>query len=128
MSNSNWKAVGALLAGVAVAAGAFGAHALHDQLEQADQLGNWETAVRYQVWHALALILFAVMREQRQSGGSAIGWLFLIGTVFFSGSLYALALGIPSTYIWPLTPAGGLLLLVGWLSIAVGALRSSSNG
>ena len=127
MSNANWKAAGAILAGVAVAAGAFGAHALHHQLEQADQLGNWETAVRYQMWHALALILFAFVREQRQGGGSSIGWLFLVGTTLFSGSLYALALGVPSTYVWPLTPAGGLLILIGWVIFAVGSLRSKSS-
>ena len=127
MSNAKWIATGTLLAGIAVAAGAFGAHALHDRLAAADQLGNWETAVRYQMWHALALILFAVVREQRQRGGSAIGWLFLVGTVFFSGSIYALALGTPAAYVWPLTPAGGLLILIGWVLFALAALRTSDD-
>lgn len=110
-----------------MAMGAFGAHSLEDRLVEAGQVGNWETAVRYQVWHALALVLFGVVRRQTGSTSSAPGWLFVIGSLCFSGSLYALALGVPATYIWPVTPAGGLLLLVGWVTFALAALRSSGD-
>jgi len=127
MRNGQWIAIGALSAGIAVAMGAFGAHSLEDRLVEAGHVGTWETAVRYQVWHALALILFAVVRRQTGSNSSAPGWLFLIGSLCFSGSLFALALGIPSAYIWPVTPAGGLLLLIGWVLFAVAALRSSKD-
>jgi len=111
-------AIGALSAGVAVAMGAFGAHSLETQLAEAGQAANWETAVRYQMWHALALVFFGVVRSRNGSTASASGWLFLIGSLCFSGSLYALALGVPAAYIWPVTPAGGLLLLVGWVLFA----------
>lgn len=127
MRDAHWKAIGALSAGVAVAMGAFGAHALKDQLVEAGQLANWETAVRYQVWHALALIAFGLVRHQRGGGSSAPGWLFLLGSLCFSGSLYALALGAPSAYLWPVTPAGGLLLLLGWVGLATGAFRTPAQ-
>ncbi len=124
MSGERWVAVGAVLAGVGVALGAFGAHGLADRLEAADQLENWHTAVRYQVWHGLALILLGVL--SRGERVRAAGWAFLIGTLCFSGSLYALGLGVPSSAIWFVTPLGGLLLLVGWVLFTLRALRRSS--
>lgn len=93
---------------LAVAAGAFGAHALKSRLSP-EMLAVWETAVRYQVYHALALL---VVRSP------ASAWSFVAGTVLFSGSLYALAL----TGIRPLgaiTPIGGLLFLFGWAKIVI---------
>ena len=123
MRDSKWVAVGAIFAGAAVAMGAFGAHSLKEQLSNPNQLANWETAVRYQMWHALALILFGLMSYQKSGGASAIGWLFTVGMLCFSGSLYALALGVPAAYIWPVTPAGGLMLLIGWVLFARTAVR-----
>jgi uncharacterized membrane protein YgdD (TMEM256/DUF423 family) len=119
--------LGALCAGVAVALGAFGAHNLHDRLVEAGQLENWHTAVRYQVWHGLALVLLGTWRRAGYRVGGA-GWAFLVGIPCFSGSLYALALGVPSAWIWPVTPLGGLLLLVGWVTFAAAALRGARDG
>ena len=105
--------LGALLAGIAVAAGAFGAHWLRDRLAP-DMLAVFETAVRYQMYHALALlaVAWAAVRWPESSAVVA-GWLFVAGIVVFSGSLYVLALsGV--RWLGAITPLGGLCFLGGW--------------
>ncbi|ALW85764.1 hypothetical protein AUC43_12090 [Hymenobacter sedentarius] len=113
----------ALLGGLGVAIGAFGAHALHDTLVKAGRLDTFETAVRYQFYHVLALLAIGVLwalRPDMQALGTT-GWLWLGGIVVFSGSLYALCFtGI--TKLGAVAPIGGLLLLAGWLSVIL-ALR-----
>ncbi len=108
----------ALLGGLGVAIGAFGAHALHDSLVKAGRLDTFETAVRYQFYHTLALlaigVLWAARPEMRALGTT--GWLWTGGVLVFSGSLYALCFtGI--TKLGAVAPIGGLLLLAGWLSL-----------
>ena len=117
-----FAALGALSAGLAVAAGAFGAHALKGHLSPED-LAVFETGARYQMNHALALLAVA-WAASRWPGPSvnAAGWLFVAGTVLFSGSLYALALtGI--RWLGAVTPLGGVAFLAGWACLAVGAWR-----
>ncbi len=105
-------------------AGAFGAHALKAALG-ADRTALWQTAVDYQVWHALALLALAALapglgaRPVRLAGA-----LFAIGIVVFSGSLYLLALGAPRP-LGLLTPLGGLALIGGWLALGWASLRRS---
>jgi uncharacterized membrane protein YgdD (TMEM256/DUF423 family) len=116
-----WFALGAIFAGLGVAAGAFGAHALR-RLVPLDQLAVFETAVRYQIVHALALlaVAWACTRWPDRRIGVA-GGLFVAGIVLFSGSLYLLVLtGV--TRLGLLTPFGGLAFLAGWgwLAFAVG--------
>lgn len=113
---------GALLGLLAVAAGAFGAHALENHLD-ARMLEIWETAARYQIYHALALFGAAWLVTQSPSGwASAAGWAFFIGTLIFSGSLYILALsGIK--WLGAITPLGGISLMVGWFSCLMAALK-----
>ena len=114
--------LGAISAGLAVAAGAFAAHALRARLDPA-LLAVFETGARYQMYHALAL-LAAAAAWPRWSGPwlRAAGWLFVAGTVLFCGSLYALALtGVRG--LGALTPLGGLAFLAGWACFAVGAWR-----
>lgn len=124
---SVWIAAGALWAAAGVALGAFGAHALEEALAAGGQTANWETAVRYHVWHALALV--AVGLWIAQGGRSrAAAPLFLAGSACFSGSLYALALGVPAKAIWFVTPLGGLLLILAWVALAVSALRRPRGG
>lgn len=108
---------------VAVAAGAFGAHGLKGRLT-ADMLVIWETAARYQMYHALAMLASAWACQRWPGGAStAAGWLFLAGTVVFSGSLYALSLtGIK--VLGAITPLGGLAFMAGWLLLALGAWRA----
>ena len=117
-------AVFAALAGaLAVALGAFGAHALHGVLDDA-ALQVWRTAVDYQFWHALALLMVATqLREMRYARIAAV--LFCAGIVLFCGSLYALALGAPRL-IGAITPLGGLAFIAGWLAVALGYLRNPS--
>ena len=107
-----------LFGALGVAIGAFGAHALHDTLVRAGRLETFETAVRYQFYHALALlaagVLWAARPELRALGTT--GALWAGGIVVFSGSLYALCFtGI--TKLGAVAPVGGLLLLGGWVSL-----------
>ena len=116
---SFWGAAGALLAALAVLAGAFGAHALKGSLTPV-ALAAFETAVRYQFFHALALLVIAALLERPRHGAVAgAAWAMLLGIVFFSGSLYLLTL-TPMRWPGPFTPLGGLCFLVGWLTLAFG--------
>ena len=115
-------ALGALSALVSVAAGAFGAHALRTRLAP-ELLAAFETGARYQMFHALGL-LAAAWAGERWPGPAAAwaGWLFLAGTVAFSGSLYLLAL-TGTRWLGAVTPLGGVAFLAGWLALAWAALR-----
>ncbi len=115
-----WLLIAAANGLVAVAAGAFGAHALAGMLGAA-ALQTFETGARYQMYHALAIGLAGVAMRERRSARLAAA-LFLIGIVLFSGSLYGLALtGLrPLGY---LTPFGGLAFLAGWAALGYAALR-----
>jgi uncharacterized membrane protein YgdD (TMEM256/DUF423 family) len=116
--------LGALSAGISVAAGAFGAHALKARLSP-DLLAVFETGARYQMYHALGLaaVAWAASRGAGGQGPAAwAGWLFVVGTVLFSGSLYALALtGVRG--LGAVTPFGGVAFLAGWVALALAAAR-----
>ena len=118
-------ALGALSALVAVAAGAFGAHALRNRLVP-DMQGVYEIGARYHMYHALAL-LAAAWAVGRWPGGPAVaaGWLFVAGTIVFSGSLYVLSL-TGARWLGAITPVGGLALLGGWLCLAWAAWKASA--
>lgn len=117
--------IGSLSALLAVAAGAFGAHALRETFGAAPDLQNtFETAVRYHMYHSLGL-LAAAWAASRWPGSLAdyAGWLFLAGIVLFSGSLYGLSLtGV--RWLGAITPLGGLAFMAGWAALALGAWRS----
>ncbi len=109
---------GALIGFLGVLAGAFGAHALKNQLSS-DMLQVFETGARYQMYHALALLACALVAGRRERPLAIwAGRLFLAGTVLFSGSLYAVVL-LDQPQLGLVTPVGGLLLLAGWLVLAV---------
>lgn len=108
---------GALLAASAVALGAFGAHALRSTLG-ATELGWWQTAVQYQMWHALALLAIAALPLRSR----AAAWLIGDGTLIFSGSLYAMAL-TGTRALGAVTPVGGALMILGWLALAAAMLK-----
>lgn len=121
---AGWFVTGAVLCGLGVLLGAFGAHGLRDRLAT-DMLAVYETGVRYHLNHALGLlaVAWATSRWPNVWIGSA-GWLFVAGIVLFSGSLYLLAItGI--RWLGAITPLGGLCFLAGWIALAVGALRAS---
>ena len=118
--------LGALSAGVGVAAGAFGAHALRARVEPR-LLEVFETGARYQMYHALALVAVgAVAARWSAPLLSASGWLFVAGTVLFSGSLYAMTFtGIRA--LGAITPLGGVCFIAGWICLAVVAMRSAPS-
>lgn len=117
-------AIASLLAGTSVAAGAFASHALQEQLS-ARALNIFETAVKYQMYHALALLAVALLlsrNETSQIPFLAAGSAFILGIMIFSGSLYALSLtGIQ--WLGAMTPLGGIAFLVGWGCLTVAAFR-----
>lgn len=114
---------GSISAFIAVAAGAFGAHALRARLAP-DLLAVFETAARYQMYHALALLIIAVAAARWPDFSIRLaGRLFIAGTVLFSGSLYALAL-TGTRSLGAITPVGGVLFLAGWAALGYAALHA----
>ncbi|MGQ4877770.1 DUF423 domain-containing protein [Billgrantia sp. LNSP4103-1] len=117
-----WVAV-AMSGFITVAMGAFGAHGLAELVPPAS-LRAFETGVRYQAWHTLACLVILVWRQQLPLAGQRLVlWCWTLGIVLFSGSLYLLVL-TGWLVLGPVTPIGGLMLLVGWLALAVCALRA----
>ena len=115
--------IGAVLALLAVALGAFGAHGLKTRLTPED-LEIFETAVRYHMYHALALFAVAWTATRWPGGGTTVaGWAFVAGVLIFSGSLYALVF-TGARWLGAVTPIGGVLLIVGWAALALHIFRS----
>ena len=116
----NFLLIGALAGCLGVGLGAFGAHGLRGRLAP-EMLAVFETAVRYQLYHALALVALAALM-MRLNGWLVVvaGWCFVAGIVLFSGSLYALAL-TGNRMLGAITPLGGLAFLVGWAALAAAA-------
>jgi uncharacterized membrane protein YgdD (TMEM256/DUF423 family) len=114
-------ALGALLALLGVAFGAFGAHALREKVA-ADLLATFETGARYQMYHAIGLLATGLLAGRFTSVFfSWTGWLFLAGTVVFSGSLYLLTL-TGARWWGAITPIGGACFLAGWACLFVGVV------
>ena len=114
--------IGSVSAFIAVGLGAFAAHGLKSRLAPA-MLGTFETGVRYHLYHALALLAVGwACSRWPGSAANASGWLFVLGTVLFSGSLYALSLsGV--RWLGAITPFGGVAFLAGWLCLAWAAWK-----
>lgn len=117
-----WLSLASLYGFLAVALGAFGAHALKERLSP-DLLAIWRTAVEYHFYHALALLAVGLLARQLPSSLLTVaGACFALGVLVFSGSLYALALsGV--RVLGAITPLGGLLFLVGWACLFVATLK-----
>lgn len=115
--------VAALYGASGVLLGAFGAHGLRERVA-AEKLASWQTAVHYQLFHSVALLGLALYASAPGARSIAIpGWLFALGMLGFSGSIYLLVL-VGWRWLGPVTPLGGLLLIAGWLSLLAHA-RSS---
>ncbi|MBD2194981.1 MULTISPECIES: DUF423 domain-containing protein [Calothrix] len=114
--------IAALFGGLSVAAGAFGAHALRDKISERS-LEIFDTGARYQMYHAIALLLVGLLLSRTESPPSTLivsGWLFIVGIAIFSGSLYALSLtGIKS--LGAIAPLGGAAFIAGWGALAFAA-------
>ncbi len=117
-------AVGALLAGLGVALGALGAHALASRLSPYE-LAIFETGARYQLIHGVAVVVCALVADRLPQARLA-GWLLALGVLLFSGSLYGLAL-THLRALGPVTPLGGVSFIAGWLVLAVSALRAARS-
>ena len=115
--------IGALFAGLAVAAGACGAHALRDRLEPRD-LEIFETAARYQMYHGLALFAAAWLLDRGIAQAGLAAWGFTLGTLVFAGSLYLLVF-TGARWLGAITPLGGVLMIGGWIALAMAARRLS---
>jgi uncharacterized membrane protein YgdD (TMEM256/DUF423 family) len=128
-----WIAIGAVLGAIGVAFGAFGAHVLPDLLTSFGYAGDdlerrreiFETAIRYQMLHSLALVFLGLALEVRaNSFWRFAGSAFLIGVVIFSGLLKVLTVAGPQwNWLGAVVPFGGILMIAGWVAVAVGALR-----
>jgi uncharacterized membrane protein YgdD (TMEM256/DUF423 family) len=128
-----WIAIGAVLGAIGVALGAFGAHVLPDHLKGLGYAGDdlvrrldiFDTAMRYQLIHALAIVFVGLALEMRAVGTWRFAaWAFLIGVAIFSGLLKVMAFAGPQwNWLGMIIPIGGVSMVVGWVAVAVGALR-----
>jgi uncharacterized membrane protein YgdD (TMEM256/DUF423 family) len=120
--------LGTLLAGLAVALGAFGAHGLK-KLVDAETVSVYQTGVQYQMYHALALIAVGILAQRIDNGWiNYAGFFFIGGIVCFSGSLYLLSSframnKLVPTFIYPITPLGGILFILGWMFLLFALLK-----
>lgn len=116
----------AIFGALSVVFGAFGAHALKALISE-QALANWQTAVNYQFFHSLALLILSNKPESKEL--NRVSWFFVLGILLFSGSLYALSLreitNLPISFLGPITPIGGLLFIIGWVMLLLSGLRKN---
>lgn len=118
---------GALLMVLTVGFGAFGAHALNERLLLLGTLDIWHTAVRFLAWHGLGLILLGIWTPGSKCHRSTrvTGLLLLVGSLLFSGSLFGLALEPSASWLGPVTPIGGISLILGWVGFALSGQKKT---
>ena len=121
----NWISIAALNLAIAVALGAFGAHGLK-AIVNSQQLEWWQTATLYWFIHGLGLLLVGILIRLNYATQTT-AWLLQIGVIIFAGSLYAMTLGAPR-WFGAMTPIGGILMIVGWLWLAVSTFRLNKAG
>jgi len=118
--------IGSLYGGLSVILGAMGAHALKNVLTL-QQLGSFETGVKYQMYHALVLLVIGFVFSFETKLQKAMGWSFMFGTFLFSFSIYLLSLsdlmGVSLRFLGPVTPLGGLVMIAGWLLLLIAVVR-----
>jgi uncharacterized membrane protein YgdD (TMEM256/DUF423 family) len=110
------------LGALTIVLGAFGAHALAEAVS-AETLKSFETGVRYQMYHIIVLLFVNTQTKFLTRTKKILNFLFLLGILFFSGSIYVITLGVPAKSIWFITPFGGLLFIMGWIYMAYNFLR-----
>nr|WP_313975200.1 DUF423 domain-containing protein [uncultured Psychrobacter sp.] len=116
----NWISIAAINMAIAVALGAFGAHGLKSSVS-IQQLEWWQTATLYWFIHGLGLLLIGILIRLNYTTQTT-AWLLQIGALIFAGSLYAMTLGAPR-WLGAITPIGGVLMIAGWLWLAVSTFR-----
>lgn len=128
-----WAIAGFVLLILAIMLGAFGAHALKQIVHDPEKLQSFETGVRYQLFHGLACLAMVYIAHRFQLKNATSFKLILLGIIFFSGSIYLLTLGnILETdsikkIVGPITPIGGVLLILGWTMTLIQVLRSKAH-
>jgi len=110
--------IASLIGALTIVLGAFGAHALQENLS-VNELKSFETAVRYQMYHVIVLLFVNSFSGFILKDKNTISYLFFAGILFFSGSIYAITLGINPKSIWFITPLGGLFFILGWLKMGI---------
>ena len=123
--DKNIAATGSIIMAITIALGAFGAHGLKEILD-ANALNTFEVGVRYQKYHGLAILILGLAPSIPQNIKKRVFWFFIIGILFFSGSIYLLSLNalIPfeTSVVGPITPIGGMLFIIGWILLEYGIL------
>lgn len=126
--NNKILAFAAISGALAVILGALGAHWLESQLTP-EQLTSFNTGVRYQAWHAIAC-LFLAGQAEKIKGAKLVAWFWALGSLFFSLSIYVLSTrtitGLSVSWLGPVTPFGGILLIAGWVTLLILALKNKS--
>ncbi len=112
----------AFLGMLAIILGAFGAHALKEKLDP-DTLKSFETGVRYMMYHVIVLLFVNSYFGFTLKTKNSISYLFFLGIMFFSCSIFAITFGVPAKNIWYITPLGGLFLIIGWLNMFYAFLK-----
>jgi uncharacterized membrane protein YgdD (TMEM256/DUF423 family) len=119
---------GIILIVIAIILGAFGAHALKEKLE-APQLNSFEVGVRYQMYHGLALLALGLSAGQLKFSMKSFNRIIIIGTIAFCLSIYLLAMkdlvGVNLSFLGPITPIGGSILIIGWIILLLKIIRSN---
>lgn len=119
---------GIILIVIAIIFGAFGAHALKEKLEAA-QLNSFEVGVRYQMYHGLALLALGLSAGQLKFSMKSFNRIIIIGTIAFCLSIYLLAMkdlvGVNLSFLGPITPIGGSILIIGWIILLLKIIRSN---
>lgn len=113
-----------ILGALTIVLGAFGAHALQETLSE-NALKSFETAVRYQMYHIIVLLFVNSYSEFSLKTKNIVSYLFFAGILFFSGSIYAITLGVNPKSIWFITPMGGLFFILGWIKMAISCFRKA---
>jgi len=119
--------IGALLGAVSVGIGAFGAHGLHNFLEEAGRIETFKTAVNYLWYHTFAILLVGLISMHKPSKLFPVaGYLFLLGILLFSGSLFLL-IKTNNPSLGAITPFGGLCFIAGWVLLAIGVVKTQNS-
>jgi uncharacterized membrane protein YgdD (TMEM256/DUF423 family) len=129
--HSRWISTGSVFCLIAVATGAFGAHALKDMISEY-QVSVWNKAVLYQFIHAIAICFIGLLSLQVSAPAlDKAAWLFTAGIICFSGSLYILATkdvnGISAKWLGPVTPLGGMCFIAGWALVGIGKIKTKGE-
>ena len=128
--NKKIAITGVVLISLSIILGAFGAHPLKEVLSS-KQMASYDVGIRYQMYHGLGLLLLGFNANKIKKSLSLVYWLLLFGTIMFSGSIYLLSLqdllGAKLSFLGPVTPLGGLLMISGWILLMVNLLRNGGT-